>query len=83
MKLEYTLHALHVMEERGIPAEWVERVVTAPQQRTRDPHDESVERFFLRIPERGGKVLRVAVNTESDPWRVVSTFFDRSMRGQL
>ncbi|WP_419926193.1 DUF4258 domain-containing protein [Candidatus Poriferisocius sp.] len=83
MKLAYTLHALHVMEERGIPAEWVERAVATPQRRTRDSHDESVERFFIRIRERGDKVLRVAVNTESDPWRVVSTFFDRSMRGQL
>ena len=83
MKLAYTRHARHVMDERGIAAEWVERAVASPLLRTRDPHDESVERFFVRIPEAGGKVLRVAVNTESTPWRVVSTFFDRSMRGEL
>lgn len=71
------------MNKRGISAEWVERAVAAPLLRMRDPHDESVERFFVRIPEQGGKVLRVAVNTESDPWRVVSTFFDRAMRGEL
>ncbi len=83
MFLTYTSHAKHVMEERGISSEWVERAVAEPERRTRDPHDETVERFYIRIPECGGRVLRVAVNTDADPWRVVSTFFDRSMRGEL
>lgn len=83
MQLAYTLHARQAMAERGIPSEWVERAVASPERRTRDPFDETVERFFLRVPERGSRVLRVAVNTDSDPWRVVSTFFDRSMRGEL
>ena len=81
MVLTYTSHALDVMERRGIHLEWVERTVAAPAQRTRDPYDGAVERFFSRIPEYGGRVLRVAVNTQADPWRVVSAFFDRSMRG--
>ncbi|MYH97198.1 MAG: DUF4258 domain-containing protein [Acidimicrobiia bacterium] len=83
MLLTYTLHARHVMEERYISSEWVERAVATPERRTRDPHDESVERFYIRVPERDGRVLRVAVNTDADPWRVVSAFFDRSMRGEL
>ena len=83
MPLAYTLHARHVMQERGISSEWVERAVAAPEQRTRDPNDEAVERFYVRVPERGGRVLRVAVNADARPWRVVSTFFDRSMRGEL
>lgn len=81
MVLIYTLHALHVMERRGIRLAWVEQAVAAPMQRTRDPYDEAVERFYSRVPERGGRVLRVAVNTQSDPWRVVTAFFDRSMGG--
>ncbi len=83
MQLTYTSHALDVMEQRGIRPEWVERAVAVPERQTRDPYDGAVERFFSRVPESGGRVLRVAVNTESDPWRVVSTFFDRSMRGGL
>lgn len=81
MVLTYTLHALDVMERRGIRLERVERVEAAPEHRTRDPYDGAVERFFARVPERGGRVLRVAVNTESDLWRVVTAFFDRSMGG--
>ena len=82
-QLRYTSHALDVMERRGIRPEWVERAVTAPERRIRDPSDWTLERFFRRIIESDGKVLRVVVNTESDPWRVVITFSDRSMRGEL
>ena len=48
-----------------------------------DPDDATVERRFRRIPEFGGRVLRVAVNTTVEPNRVVSVFFDRKMKGKL
>ncbi len=83
MKLEFTKHAVHVLDERKIPVEWVEQVMADPALRTPDPNDPEVERFFGRVPERGGRVLRVVVNTRVAPWRVVSVFFDRSMRGEL
>ena len=71
------------MAERMISAAWVERTVGAPELRAPDPNDSDVEQFFRRVPERGGRVLRVAVNTGVVPWRVVSVFFDRGMRGEL
>ena len=60
--------------------EWVEQVVAAPALRSPDPNDPAVERFFGRIAERGGRTLRVVVNTNVAPWRVVNVFFDRNMR---
>jgi len=83
MQLTYTVHALDVIERRRLRLEWVERTVAAPEQRIRDSRDEALERFFRRIPESDGRVLRVVVNARSDPWRVVSAFFDQSMRGRL
>ena len=83
LALDYTRHAVHAMEERLIPRQWVESAVVKPTLRTSDPNDPEVERFFRRIPEHGDRVLRVAVNTRVAPWRVVSVFFDRSMRGEL
>lgn len=83
MELILTAHAREVMAEREIPVDWVHRTVDAPALRSRDPYDEEVERFYLPIVERDNRVLRVAVNVTSDPWRVVSAFFDRSMRGEL
>ena len=69
--------------ERAIPIEWVERVLAEPEIREPDPNDPEVERFFRRIPKNDDRVLRVAVNVRGIPWRVVSVFFDRSMRGKL
>ena len=83
MTLEYTRHALHVMAERMIPAEWVELAVSDPTARSLDPNDPEVERFFRPISEQSDRVLRVAVNTRTVPWRVVSVFFDRAMKGRI
>ena len=83
LELEYTRHAIRAMEERIIRRDWVETVVTEPALRTSDPNDPEVERFFCRIPEHGDRVLRVVVNTRAAPWRVVSVFFDRNVRGEL
>jgi hypothetical protein len=43
----------------------------------------TVERLYRKIPEFGGRVLRVAVNTTVEPNRVVSVFFNRQMKGKL
>ena len=83
LRLDYTRHAIHAMEERMIPREWVESAVEEPALRTTDPNVPEAERFFRRVPERGDRVLRVVVNTRVVPWRVVSVFFDRSKRGEL
>ncbi len=83
MKITYTQHARHVMAEREIPDEWVERALETPGLRQPDPDDPAVERLFRSIPEFGGRVLRVAVNTQVEPWRVVRVFFDRNMKGKL
>ena len=71
------------MAERSISIEWGEFVVSGPEVRIPDPNDSQVERFYRRIPEHGNRVLRVAVNTNVAPWRVVTVFFDRSMRGEV
>ena len=71
------------MEEREIKTEWMEGTLTAPELVLPDPDGAAVERRFRRIPEFGGRVLRVSVNTKVEPNRVVSIFFDRKMKGKL
>ena len=83
LTLQYSMHAMDAMAERRIPVMWVELAVAEPALRSQDPNDPEIERFFRRIAEDGGRVLRVAVNTRVVPWRVVSVFFDRRMRGEL
>jgi len=83
MKFELTNHAQKALDEREIPVEWLERALAAPELVLPDPNDATVERRFRRIPEFGGRVLRVAVNTAVEPNRVLSVFFDRKMKGKL
>ena len=83
MKYELTKHAQKVLDEREIPVEWMERTLSAPELVLPDPDDATVERRFRQIPEFGGRVLRVAVNTAVEPNRIVSVFFDRDMKGKL
>ncbi len=71
------------MQSRSILPEWVDRTIDAPELRQPDPVDDSVERFFRRIPEHGNRVLRVAVNIRVEPARIVSVFFDRTKKGKL
>lgn len=83
LKYEYTKHAQFVMAQRAIPVAWVERALESPELIVPDPEDAAVERRFCRIPEFGGRILRVAVNCTVEPTRVVSVFFDRGMKGKL
>ena len=83
MKYELTKHAEKVLAEREIAAEWMERTLSSPELVLPDPDDATVKRRFRRIPEFGGRVLRVAVNTTVEPNRIVSVFFDRKMKGKL
>lgn len=83
MNYEMTKHAKKALEEREIRIEWMERALSSPELVLPDPEDAEVERHFRRIPEFGGRVLRVALNTAVEPKRVVSVFFDRTMKGKL
>ena len=82
MKFDLTRHAKKALAEREIPLEWVERTFAMPELILPDSYDATVERRFRKIPEFGGRVLRVAVNTAVEPNRVVSIFFDRKMKGK-
>lgn len=59
-------------------AEWVARVLAQPLWTESDRADPTVRHALARIPERGDRVLRVAYNASSEPWRIVTVYFDRS-----
>jgi hypothetical protein len=81
--IEFTNHALRVMQIRGIREEWVLRGIHYPTLRTQDPVDPDVERFYTEVMEMDNRVLRIAVNTTTTPWRIITVFPDRNMRGKL
>ncbi len=81
MEVEFTQHAEDILDERRLEREWVLRAIERPE-RSEEP-EEGTRHFLLRIPERQGRVLRVVVNTTVEPWRVVTAFFDRKMKGMV
>jgi hypothetical protein len=80
---ELTQHARTVLEARGIPTEWLKRALREPALTAPDPTDATLERRYRKIPEHGDRVLRVVVNVTVVPVRVVSVYFDRTMKGKL
>ena len=81
--IEFTNHAKETMQDREIEEDWVEHTLDAPLLRVPDPAHDGLERLYRPISDRDGRVLRVVVDTSSDPWRVITVFFDRKMRGKL
>lgn len=78
-----TVHAAMVIAERGIALEWVVRVLASPQVTEIDKHDPELRHALATIPERGSRALRVIYNETSEPWRIVTAFFDRKRKGKL
>lgn len=83
MNYELSQHAHDVLTERKIPVEWLERALHEPELKRPDPADATLERRYRKIPEHANRVLRVVVNTTVAPERVVSVYFDRTMKGKL
>lgn len=80
---ELTAHAVTVMAERQISLAWVERILMRPERIEPDRIDPDLRHALGLIPERDDRVLRVVYNKSTEPWRVVTAYFDRSMRGKL
>jgi hypothetical protein len=83
MNYELTQHARDALQERNIPVEWMERAIAKPALVKPSVNDTTVESRFAKIPEHGDRILRVVVNKTVVPERVVSVYFDRTMKGKL
>lgn len=79
----FSLHALDVLQVREIAEDWVQQVVEEPMLTLNDSVDPDLVHALAPIRERDGRVLRVVYNRSVDPIRVVTAFFDRTMRGKL
>jgi hypothetical protein len=78
--LRFTRHALEVIAQRELKGDWVETAVRNPEWTDRDNHDPTVERRFLTVVERDGRILRVACVETATEIRIISAFLDRRAR---
>lgn len=82
MNYHLTEHSRDALEKRKIPLEWMERTLNVTEWTEKDPIDEALEHRLARIPEFGGRVLRVIVNIKVVPMRIVTVYFDRRRTGK-
>jgi hypothetical protein len=75
--ITYSKHALTAMRERGLEREWVEAAVFEPEWFEADQQRPDVERRFRSVPQRDGRVVRVAVGETDDEIRIITAFLDR------
>ena len=78
----FTQHAQDVIDARGIDPAWVALTLGLPEATLRDARDPQLTHALRRIPEHGGRVLRVVYTRRTDPPRVVTAYFDRTLRGK-
>ena len=83
MDYKLTQHALDVLQERNILVEWVERVVSKPTTIKSDAEDDTLEHRLGEIVEYDNRILRVVVNARVEPIRIITAYFDRTMKGKL
>jgi len=74
---QFSAHTREMLRERNIAEEWVWRTLDAPDKKRRG--DDGNMHYTKRIRERDGRVLRVVVNADVQPNRVVTVFFDRRL----
>jgi hypothetical protein len=84
-RIAYVLskHAANVVVERAIDLAWLEAALSAPGRTEPDRADDQLTHALKRIDAAEGRVLRVVYNHVQTPIKIVTMYFDRSMRGQL
>ena len=77
-EVELSAHARDMLVERGIREGWLRTTIESPDSEEVDA--EGNIHYLKAIPEHGGRVLRVIVNPNTEPVKVVTLFFDRRLR---
>jgi len=67
----------------GVPLTWIARVLAHPEKTEPDRNDQTLRHALARIPEHEERVLRVVYNEVTEPWLIVTAYFDRTQRNKL
>jgi uncharacterized DUF497 family protein len=83
--VKFTLsdHAVHVISERRIDINDIMKVVEEPELVLDDKKDPTLEHRLKVIAHYNNRVLRVIINKTTDPIRIITAYYDRSMKGKI
>lgn len=75
---ELTAHARSMLAERSISEEWLWATLHEPDAVI---EAEPGKQYYIKaVPENQNRILRVVVNSRTNPNRVVTLYFDRTLR---
>jgi hypothetical protein len=77
MRIRFTQHALRRMAQRQLAREWIEAVLEKPDRVMPDPVDSQLTRAYRRLPQVGGRTMRVVYLSRGQDWLVITAFLDR------
>jgi len=69
-----------MMTKRKISSDWISRTLNTPDKKRRG--DDGNMHYTKSIREREGGVLHIVMNTDVQPNRIVTLFFDRRLAKQ-
>ncbi len=78
-----TEHVRKRIIQRGISLNWIIRVLENPEHEEPDAEDPQLYKAWGYIGEVGGRVLCVVYNETTEPWRIVTVYFERAFRGRI
>ncbi len=73
----FSEHAQHMLREPDIQERWVRAAPGQPDKTERQ--EDGTTHYIKAIKEYGGRHLRVVLNPDSNPPRIVTLFFDRRL----
>lgn len=78
IEYEFSQHAYDMLRERNIREAWVKLAIEDPEKK--EPKDDGTVHYIRAIQQYEGRYLRVVVNPDVRPQRIVTVFFDRRIR---
>jgi len=79
-EFELSAHAKSMMVKRKISNDWISRTLNTPDKKQRG--NDGNMHYTKSIREREGRVLHIVMNTDVQPNKVVTLFFDRRLAKQ-
>jgi hypothetical protein len=78
IEYEFSEHASDMLRERNIQEAWVKLAIEDPEKK--ELKDDGTVHFIRAIEQYEGRYLRIVVNPDVRPQRIITVFFDRRIR---
>lgn len=78
IEYEFSEHVYDMLRERNIQEAWVKLAIEDPGKK--ELKADGTVHYIRAIEQYGGRYLRVVVNPDVRPHRIVTVFFDRRIR---